>query len=75
MKKQTTTPSDGPHKELFADGNVSGEGRFKDGKRHGKWKLYLRNGQLKATGKYVEGELDGHWEWWRENGQPRRCLR
>ncbi|MCX7419964.1 MAG: hypothetical protein NT013_10550 [Planctomycetia bacterium] len=70
MKKQTKTPADGPHKELFSDGTLSGEERFKDGKRHGKWKFYLRNGQLKTAGKYVAGELDGHWEWWRENGKP-----
>ncbi len=70
MKKQTKVPPDGLHQELFADGTVSGEGRIKDGKRHGKWKFYLRNGQLKAQGKYVAGILDGHWEWWRENGQP-----
>ena len=70
MKKTSLQTVDGPTKELFADGTVSGEGKMKSGKRHGKWKFYLRNGQTKAVGKYAAGELDGYWEWWRENGQP-----
>src|SRR5262249_59795719 len=70
MKASKKPPADGPHKELFADGGLSGKGRFKNAKRHGKWQFYYRNGKPKAIGKYVAGELDGRWEWWRENGQP-----
>ena len=70
MKKISLPTNDGPTQELFADGTVSGEGKMKSGKRHGKWKFYYRNGQTKAVGKYADGELDGFWEWWRENGQP-----
>lgn len=57
-------------KEFFADGSVSGAGKLKAGKRHGKWTFYFKNGGIKAVGKYVNGELDGYWEWWRENGEP-----
>ena len=35
MKKVSLQTADGPTKELFADGTVSGEGRVKAGKRHG----------------------------------------
>ena len=70
MKKAPAKPADGPHKELFAGGELSGEGRFQNGKRNGHWEFYHRNGKLKAVGKYLDGELNGHWEWWRENGQP-----
>ena len=70
MKPAKSTPLNGPHRELFADGDVSGEGRVKDGKRHGKWTWYHKNGGLKAVGKYAHGELDGYWEWWRESGKP-----
>src|SRR5262249_26634318 len=70
MKKAHVQPTDGPHKEFFAGGELSGEGRIRNGKRHGQWKFYYRNGKLKAVGKYLDGELDGPWEWWRENGQP-----
>ncbi len=61
MKKTSLQTADGPTKELFADGTVSGEGKMKSGKRHGKWKFYYRNGQTKAVGKYADGELDGYW--------------
>lgn len=70
MKKSHGHPVDGPHKEYFAGGKLSAEGRFKDGKRHGTWKYYYRNGELKAVGKYVNGEFDSDWQWWRESGQP-----
>jgi antitoxin component YwqK of YwqJK toxin-antitoxin module len=70
MKSAKATPLNGPHKELFADGGLSGEGRVKNGKRHGKWTWYYKNCGLKAVGKYADGELDGFWEWWRENGKP-----
>src|SRR3954468_14584064 len=62
MKK---SPKDGPHKEMFAGGKVSGEG-LRNGQRQGPWKFYHLNGKLKAVGKYVDGELQGPWEWWRE---------
>jgi antitoxin component YwqK of YwqJK toxin-antitoxin module len=53
-----STPLNGPHKERFADGAVSGEGRVKDGARHGKWTWYSKNGGLKAAGRYANGELN-----------------
>lgn len=70
MKLAKATPLNGTHKELFADGSLSGEGPVKNGKRHGKWTWYYKYGGLKAVGKYANGELDGCWEWWRENGKP-----
>jgi antitoxin component YwqK of YwqJK toxin-antitoxin module len=70
MSKLHDHPVDGPQKEYFAGGELSAEGRFRNGKRHGKWKFYYRNGRPKAVGKYVDGELDGNWQWWRESGQP-----
>ena len=51
MKRSTKLPPDGPHKEFFAGGALSAEGRIRNGKRHGKWKYYFRNGKPKATGK------------------------
>ena len=58
------------HQELFANGDLSGEGRMLNGKRHGPWKFYYKSGVLKATGAYLEGELDGFWEWWWDSGLP-----
>jgi hypothetical protein len=36
MKSTNKSPLNGPHKEIFSDGTLSGEGRFKGGKRPGK---------------------------------------
>jgi len=49
MKSSNKQPLNGPHKELFAGGALSGEGQFKDGKRHGKWKFYYRTPQSGAA--------------------------
>ena len=69
MMKSDAHPINGPYREYFADGKLSAEGRFKNGKRHGSWKYYYRNAVLKAVGKYVFGEFEGQWRWWRENGE------
>jgi antitoxin component YwqK of YwqJK toxin-antitoxin module len=60
MKSPKATPLNGPHRELFADRSLSGDGPIKDGKRHGKWTWYYKIGGLKAVGKYADGELDGY---------------
>ena len=60
--KSSSKKTDGPTKELFTDGGLSGEGHLKAGKRHGKWQWFYRNGRLKAVGKYQAGDLEGPWE-------------
>lgn len=67
---QDDHPQDGSHRELFADGTLSGEGTYWGGRKHGRWEYWYKSGQRKAVGEYLEGELDGPWQWWRENGQP-----
>ena len=44
MKPTIKPRPNGPHKELFSDGGLSGEGRLKNGKRHGKWTFYYKSG-------------------------------
>ena len=56
MKSSNKEQLNGHHKELFTNGGLSGEGRMKNGKRHGKWKFYYQNGVVKAIGEYVDGE-------------------
>jgi antitoxin component YwqK of YwqJK toxin-antitoxin module len=43
MKEALDDTVDGPHRDHFAGGELSAEGRFKAGKRHGMWKYYYRN--------------------------------
>jgi antitoxin component YwqK of YwqJK toxin-antitoxin module len=70
LKSTNKPPLNGPQKELFADGTLSGEGNFENGNRNGQWTFYYKSGGRKAFGTYADGELDGYWEWWRENAKP-----
>ena len=38
-----------PVKEFFAAGELSAEGRYRDGKRHGKWKFYTATATLRLS--------------------------
>jgi hypothetical protein len=58
MMKSNAYPVNGLYREYFADGTLSAQGRFKNGKRHGLWKYYYRNAVRKAVGKYVSGEFE-----------------
>ena len=58
MKQSESTPENGPHKEFFADGELSAEGQFRNGKRHCAWRYYHKNGNPKARGEYVEVEFE-----------------
>ena len=52
-------------------GEVSGleNGKFKNGKRNGKWLSYYETGQLSFKENYKDGELDGLFESYRKTGQ------
>jgi antitoxin component YwqK of YwqJK toxin-antitoxin module len=60
MKKSNDHPVDGPHKEYFAGGELSAEGRYKDGKKVGEWKVYDKSGALKQ-GKVFKAKRDGNY--------------
>ena len=45
------------------------KGRFKNGKRVGKWKDYYLSGELKSVGKYKNDEPDGLWKIYYPTGQ------
>jgi hypothetical protein len=53
---------------LLAQVDLLGEGRFREGKRHGHWIHRFPNGQKEGEGKYVEGKEEGKWVYWYENG-------
>ena len=44
------------------------EGDFRDGKKHGPWKLYYPNGQLKSEATFHEGLYTGYYCSYHENG-------
>ncbi|MDA9185710.1 hypothetical protein N9O40_00130 [Planktomarina sp.] len=63
--------------EKFTDvpftGEVSGQynGKFKNGKRKGKWLSYYSNGGLSDKGNFKDGKSEGLWVNYHKNGQLR----
>ena len=49
-----------------ANGQISQEGFYKDGKVHGEWKAYDENGNKIALGEYNQGKKTGKWFFWNE---------
>jgi hypothetical protein len=45
------------------------DGRYKDGKRHGKWTTYHTNGRKAAEGMIEAGQKVGPWQTWDEDGR------
>ena len=54
----------GIKKDYFKNGELKGEGNYKNGKKDGLWKLYFENGELKGEGNYKNGKKDGLWKYW-----------
>lgn len=44
------------------------EGEYKNGKKHGPWKLYYPNGQLKSEATFHEGLYTGYYCSYHDNG-------
>ncbi len=50
----------------YANGKVSQEGFYKDGKVHGKWISYDESGNKTAIGEYTDGAKTGKWFFWND---------
>jgi hypothetical protein len=50
-------------------GNLLVDGRYKDGRRHGRWITYHVNGRKAVEGRMNEGKKTGRWRTWDEDGQ------
>ncbi len=59
-------------KEFYPDGKVKAEGRYRNGKRSGKWRFYYPEGELEQEGTFNnKGEYDGDWTWYYPSGAVR----
>ena len=56
----------------YENGQISSERNEKDGKKDGKWTIWLENGQIKLEENYKDGVLDGKSTSWTENGQKQK---
>jgi antitoxin component YwqK of YwqJK toxin-antitoxin module len=63
----------GHWREYYTEGDLRGEGDYKDGAKIGSWKFYHSNGKVEQNGKYRKGgKPHGLWVWYYENGATRR---
>ena len=46
-----------------------GQGKIRNGKKHGSWVWYYDNGRISSKGTYKDGKKDGFWIRYWENGQ------
>lgn len=53
------------------NGNVSMEGGFLDGERHGQWNSYFSDGGLWTVNNYDQGEFHGDYLMYNQNGSVR----
>ena len=54
----------------FPNGKIEAKGKFKNGKRVGKWRYYYESGKLKQLSSYSQtGERSGKWIKYNENGE------
>lgn len=64
---------EGHWKEFHPDGQLKGEGDYKNGLKSGEWKYFHPNGKLEQFGKYdAKGRPNGAWKWFHESGNPLR---
>jgi antitoxin component YwqK of YwqJK toxin-antitoxin module len=52
-----------------ADGTLSSEGDYADGRKNGLWTGYYPSGKVASQGNYIQGEPHGQWNYYYENGQ------
>lgn len=63
------TPYSGWTKWKHEDGGLFGLVQYKDGRKHGEYRIWWGSGQLMTKSTYVEGSLNGLETEWYENGQ------
>ncbi|MCX7637900.1 MAG: hypothetical protein N2044_08660 [Cyclobacteriaceae bacterium] len=52
-----------------ADGTLSSEGEYAEGRKNGEWVSYYPSGKVSVRGNYEQGEPSGTWNYYHENGQ------
>jgi len=57
-------------REFYPDGTVRAEGRYRNGRRVGKWQFFFQNGYLEQEGSFNNnGQHHGEWIWYHPNGE------
>ena len=64
-----TKPFTGNNLREYGNGQFKSQGKFKDGKRLGKWTMWSENGQKESEKHYKDDKPNGKWTTWFENGQ------
>lgn len=67
-----TLDSIGMKEVYFENGKIHAKGKYKNGKRTGKWVCYRRTGKLEWRADYFDGKENGITECFNENGNWRK---
>ena len=67
--KISNKPYSGKVFSLDEHGEIIVEGKYRNGKKDGKWTTRWGNGQKWEEGSYKDSKKYGKWTTWRENGQ------
>ena len=67
--KTSNKPYSGKVFSLDESGEMRVEGKYRNGKKYGKWTTRWGNGQKWEKGSYKDSKKYGKWTTWRENGQ------
>ncbi len=59
----------GKWKNLYPDGKVKSQGKYRKGRKQGAWKFYFPNGVVEQHGNYLNGKYDGEWKWYYPSGE------
>lgn len=54
---------------VYADGQIRRKEQYRNGKRHGSWKIFYPTGVVWFKGSYINGVRDGLWRYFHPNGQ------
>ena len=66
------TPFSGVASSYYANGKLESKYKYKNGRFHGRWKMYRPDGQLGISAKYKDGRKEGLYQDYYENGQVRQ---
>ena len=67
-------PFSGKVKDIFNNGQISYEGKYKSGLKSGSFITYYNNGQVKKQANFIKGNIEGKVEEFHKNGNIKRRI-
>lgn len=67
---QSFPKKSGQFLELYRNGVVKADGKYRNGAMHGAWRYYRQNGTLMRSGSFTQGTQSGTWVTYDSSGEP-----